>query len=296
MGTRSCYSESHLYQKGSGTVRAGIWLQIEGNQADEGELDLVDAAAVLEGFAVSLNIVGHAFVHDNAVRNRVPIRNDFATSFTAAKKGCFELQMDISFGETAIAHHGSSVIIARFWDYLSLSMAVAVGVNYEPLTPWGVNLNAEEPFIFDDIASNIEAHLLEVHRPIWSKSAQTVKLVRPKVGEKLVLNRDTLDYISVSDVSPDLEYLVGNVTKYNILTGRGRAYFKKYGRTVPFFIKDILGAGHQSHLQATESMREAAVAGLREGGQRLFGIYAVTGSRDQVKRVTVEGISELPNG
>ena len=277
-------------------MRAGIWLQIEGNQADEGELDLVDAAAVLEGFAVSLNIVGHAFVHENEVRNRVPVRTDFGTSLTAAKKGCFELQMDISFSEKAIAHHGSSVIVARFWDYLSLSMGVAAGIDYDPLTPWGINLNTEEPFIFDDIASNIEKHLIDVHRPIWSTSAQTVKLVRPKVGDKLVFNRDTLDYISESNVSPDLEYLVGNVTKYNILTGRGRAYFKKYGRTVPFFIKDILGTGHHSHLQAAESMREAALAGLREGGQRLFGIYAVTGSRDQVKRVNVEGINELPNG
>lgn len=277
-------------------MRAGIWLQIEGNQADDGELDLVDAAAVLEGFAVSLNIVGHAFVHDNEVRNRVPIRNDFSTTLTAAKKGCFELQMDISFSEKAITHHGSSVIVSRFWDYLSLSLAVTAGVNYDPTTPWGTHLNSEEPLIFDDIASNIETHLLAVHRPIWSKNAQTVKVIRPKVGEKLVFNRDTLDYISVSNQSPDLEYLVGNVTKYNILTGRGRAYFKKYERTVPFLIKDILGPGHHAHLQAAESMREAAVAGLREGGQRLFGVYAVTGSRDQVKRVTVEEISELPHG
>lgn len=275
---------------------AGIWLQIEGNQADKGELDLVDAAAVLQGFAVTLNIVGHAFVHDNEVRNRVPVRNEFATSLTAAKKGCFELQMDISFGAEAIKSHGSSVIVARFWDYLSLSMAAAIGVNYDPVTPWGSNINEDKPFIFDDIASNIETHLTEVHRPINTRNAKTIKLVRPKVGEKIVFNRETLDYISFSEFSQNIEYLLGNVTKYNILTGRGRAYFDKYGRTIPFFIKDILGNGNLAHLQATESMREAAVAGLREGGKRIFGIYAVTGSRDQVKRVIVDGISDLPNG
>jgi len=275
-------------------MKSEIWLQFEGRQADQGELDLVDSAEVLEGFAASLNIIAHAFVHDNEVRNRVPIRSGFNTSLTAAKKGCFELQMGIEFDGPAIHHHGASVITARFWDYLSLSMAVAAGVRYEPTTPYGINLDNEEPFIFDDIANNIESHLLLVHRPIRSGNADVARLVRPRVGEKLVFNHDTLEYIKVSDLSDELEYLVGNVTKYNILTGRGRAYFQNYERTVPFFIKDITTSGHAAHLQAVASMQEAAQQGVGLGGKRHFGVFTVTGSRGQVKRVVADGISEIP--
>lgn len=277
-------------------MNAGITLELEGNQTDRGELDLVDAALMLDGFAVSLNIVAHAFVHNNEVRNRVPVRTDFETKLTAAKKGCFELQMEVSFGSAAIRHHGASVIIPRFWDYLTLSMAVAVGVEYSAQTPWGKNLEEEEPFVFDDIATNIESHLSQVHRPIWSGNANIIKLHRPKSGDKLIFNRETLDYISVSNESEQIEYVIGNVTKYNILTGRGRAYFKKYGRTIPFLIKDILGAGNSSHIHAADSMSEAAAVGVGQGGDRLFGVYSVTGSRDQVKRVIVDGITGLPNG
>jgi hypothetical protein len=275
-------------------MKSEIWIQFEGKQADSGQLDLVDSAEVLQGLAASLNIITHSFVHDNEVRIRVPIREGFNTALTAAKKGCFELQMSVEFEGATIQKYGHSVISAKFWDYFSTSIAVATGVRYDPKTPYGQDLYEEQPYIFDDIANSIETHLAAIHRPIWSKNAEIARLIRPRVGEQLVLNSDTLEYVKISEVGDSLEYLVGNVTKYNILTGRGRAYFQKYGKTVPFFIKDITGPGHTAHLQAVASMKEAAEHGIGNGGDRHFGVFAVTGSRGQIKRVIADGISEIP--
>lgn len=275
-------------------MKSEIWIQFEGEQADSGQLDLVDSAEVLQGLAASINIITHSFVHNHEVRNRVPIRDGFNTTLTAAKKGCFELQMSVEFDGAAIQKHGPSVISAKFWDYFSTSIAVATGVKYDPKTPYGKDLCEEQPYIFDDIANNIETHLVSAHRPIWSKNAEVARLIRPRVGEQLVLNSDTLEYVKISELSDNLEYLVGNVTKYNILTGRGRAYFQKYGKTVPFFIKDITGPGQAAHLQAVASMKEAAEHGIGNGGYRHFGVFAVTGSRGQIKRVIADGISEIP--
>jgi hypothetical protein len=275
-------------------MKSEILIQFEGRQADLGELDLVASAEALQGLAASLNIITHSFVHDHEVRSKVPIRKGFNTTLTAAKKGCFELQMSVEFDGSTIQKHGQSVISAKFWDYFSTSIAVATGLKYESKTPYGKYLYEEHPYIFDDIANSIETHLVDTHRPIRSKNAEVARLIRPRVGEQLVLNSDTLEYVKISELGDSLEYLVGNVTKYNILTGRGRAYFQKYGKTVAFFINDITGPGHTAHLQAVASMKEAAERGIGYGGDRHFGVFTVTGSRGQIKRVIADGINKMP--
>lgn len=272
-----------------------IVVQFEGLQADEGHLNLYDAAESIRGLATSINIVTHAFVHENEIRTRVPLQNEFNTYLTGAKKGCFELSIGVAFGGVPQNYHGRSVIISRYWDYMLLTMATAVGEVYEPLTPYVQSLEVERPEIFDELSQSIENHLEEVHRPIKMRNAEVAKIVRPHVGEKIVFNQTTYQYLHVAEKSDEVERLVGNVTRYNILSGYGRAFINDMGRTVPFVIKDIEGEGRVAHLQATASMDEAARRGVGIGGQRLFDLYRTTGSRDQVKRIHVININYLEN-
>ncbi|WP_130932745.1 hypothetical protein [Comamonas kerstersii] len=271
-------------------MKAPIILQFEGHTADEGHLDLYDASESLKGLATTINIITHGFVHNNEVRTKVPKQKDFKTYFSGAKKGCFDFDIDVTFSEKSVNEHGKTVIIARYWDYLSLSIATAVGVEYRPQTPYIKNLLDESPEIFDEMALELESHLIETHRPIRTNNALAAKFIRPHVGEKIVLNQDTLSFISTSIKSETPESWSGNVTRYNLITGVGRAYITEIGRTVPFFIKDFTGSNNHIHRQAAQSMNEGAEQGVRDGGRRLFLGLKTVGNREQIKRIELTDI------
>lgn len=273
-------------------MKTTILIEFEGLTSDEGHLELYEASEALNGLASSVNLVTHGFVHDNEVRTKVPVQKDFKTYFSSAKKGCFDLSIDVLFEPKTIKKHGKSVIFDRYWDYLSYTIANSIGENYTPQTPYLENILEDKPYHFDDLAEELESHLARVHRPIKTKNAITTKFIRPRVGEKIVLNKTTLAYVSASIVSNIEEAWSGNITKYNILSGKGRAFINEIGRTVPFFIKDFENHGLPVHHAASESMDEGARLGAKVGGKRLFTGFKTTSNRDIVKRIQITGIQK----
>lgn len=261
----------------------------EGLNADEGKLDLYDSSETLNGFARSVNIVASAFVNDNLIKERQGNNNGFTSEFTGAKRGCFELSFLIEFGGKAVLEHGHSVILDRFWDYFSVAFNMAVGLDYTPKTKFVEKIFVEKPYIFDQLAEQIEGPLVNAHRTIKTSEAQIIRVNRPRVGDKVVFNRDTYQYISETTRSIDVESWVGNVTKYNLLTGYGRFFIDEEDQTVPFLIKDFGGLRISSHQAAASSMQEASKD--ITSGKRIFSGYAIRDLRRRIKRVEIVEIS-----
>jgi hypothetical protein len=141
------------------------------------------------------------------------------------------------------------------------------------------------------MAAELEGYLKEVHRPIKSDSASTIEIIRPRVGSAISMNYETLEYVETTLRSDVQEYWVGNVTKYNILTGYGRAYIDELGRTVPFNLLGFNAESPPGHTSAASSMEE----GARQigSGKREFVGYKVTNSAGVIKRLlilTVAGV------
>lgn len=61
----------------------------EGHNADTGKLDLYDSAESLHGFARAVNLISHAFTHDNEIKEKLKKQDGFSSEFTGAKRGCF---------------------------------------------------------------------------------------------------------------------------------------------------------------------------------------------------------------
>lgn len=257
----------------------------EGRNADEGKLDLYDSSETLNGFARSVNLVAEAFVNDNVIKERQGQNNGFTSEFTGAKRGCFELSFLLTFEGKAVAEHGHSVILDRFWDYFSVAFNMAVGLEYSPRTKFVNKIFEEKPYVFDQLAEQIEGPLVNAHRTIKTLEADVIRVNRPRVGDKVVFNRDTYRYISETTRSTDVESWTGNVTKYNLLTGYGRFYVDEEDQTVPFLIKDFGGLRISSHQAAASSMQEASKD--ITAGKRIFSGYAIRDLRRRIKRVEI---------
>lgn len=261
----------------------------EGLNADEGKLDLYDSAETLNGFARSVNTVAEAFVNNNFIKEKQGNNNGFTSEFTGAKRGCFELSFLIEFGGKAVSEHGYSVIVDRFWDYFSVAFNMAVGLEYTPRTKFVQKILEEKPYVFDQLSEQIESPLVNAHRTIKTSEANLIRVNRPRVGDKVVFNRDTYRYISETTRSTDVESWIGNVTKYNLLTGYGRFFVDEEDQTVPFLIKDFGGLNISSHQAAASSMQEASKD--ITSGKRVFSGYAVRDLRRRIKRVEIVEIS-----
>ncbi|MDO8373881.1 MAG: hypothetical protein Q7K57_59030 [Burkholderiaceae bacterium] len=267
-----------------------IVIQYEGKKSESGRLDLFDAAESLHGFTRVLNRIAHAFANDDDARSKVPKPLNVKTYMTGAKKGCFETLIEIEFSEKVSRSMGPSVVIGNFWDYFTYTFSLGVGIEHHPTTSYLRKKIDKNEGHFDEIAAALEGYLTEVHRPIKSNEATTIAIVRPRVGQAILMNHRTLEYVGTTLKSNLIEYWIGNVTKYNILTGYGRAYIDELGRTVPFNLIDFDGDSH-AHTSAAASMEEGAR--MMGNGKREFGGYEVTNAAGLTKRLLINSIEEV---
>lgn len=268
-----------------------VIIQFEGQKADSGRLDLFDAAESLHGFTRVLNRIAHAFANDDAPRSKVPRPTGVTTYITGAKKGCFETFIDVEFSKQTTEKMGGSVIVNNFWDYFTYTYSLGIGLEYEPVTPFLKRKIERNEGNFDEIAADLEGYLAEVHRPIKSATASTIQILRPRVGSTLTMDHATLEYVGTTLRSNLQEYWIGNVTKYNILTGYGRAYIDELGRTVPFNLLGFNVDAPPGHTSAASSMEEGSRR--RGAGKRQFGGYRVTNANGTVKRLLILTIEEI---
>lgn len=271
--------------------KAEVIIRFEGQKADTGRLDLFDAAESLHGFTRVLNRIAHAFANDDAPRSKVPRPTGVATYIAGAKKGCFETFIDVEFSKQTIEKIGGSVVVNNFWDYFTYTYSLGVGLEYEPVTPFLKRKVDRNEGNFDEIAADLEGYLAEVHRPIKSDTASTIEIVRPRVGTAITMDQATLEYVGTTLRSNLQEYWIGNVTKYNILTGYGRAYIDELGRTVPFNLLGFNEDEPPGHTSAASSMEEGSRR--RGAGKRQFGGYKVTNANGAVKRLLILTIQEI---
>jgi hypothetical protein len=260
-----------------------IVVRYDGRTADTGQLSLHQAAESLEGIARVVNVVVHAFVNDGEIRERLTAPVGAETFLSAAKKGCFEESITVIFGSGAVTKIKPTVIIGNFWDFFTACIAAAIGRTFDPTTPMVKKIEIKNETFFEEVAEELENALQKLHRPIKNRGANTITFARPKVGDAITLDEQSLVYVSVMDQEATLSYWVGNVTKYNSITGFGRIYLDEIGETIPFKIlrfKDNV----QAHRAASASLNERV---NEEGGKRRVGAHAVRNSSGTLKRITI---------
>ena len=262
-------------------------VRVEGGIADEGVLDMYDAANMIHGLARSLNMVAHSFANSEEIRVRANSAHGVQTLIHSSKKGCFEEQIDVRFSNKIVQRMGHSVIVNNFWDYLLYCWAAAVGKSSVPTSSHLQKLVAKDADFSYDIGDALESAMQDVHKPIARDSKTKIFLARPRIGDQLTLDKKTLAYVTTRTENSKVFDVVGNVTRYNVLSDFGRLYSDHEGRVVSFKL---------AHPE-DQKLRQLVVQSMQDHvngrhGKLRFSVAEVLSSLGQVKRYIVRDISQ----
>jgi len=255
--------------------------------AEQGRLDMYDAAVSFQGFSKALSITAHALLNDGEIRRKGHRIEGGELYINPSRKGSFEQIVTLVItNQDAI---GASIASAAFYDLIKWTWSKTLDLVYEPETPHVRKLAERiEPFI-GEMEEALEIPLEQAHRPIKKNSEMVIELKRQRLGEVMRLNADTLNSVSLQ-IDPEItENIKGNVTRYNILSGYGRFYDNSLERTVSFKVEDDVSSTQKQHL--TWSLHFAQE---KEGeGKILINAKRIVTAKGAVKRYVVSSIRQV---
>jgi hypothetical protein len=261
-------------------------LRIEGGLADEGLLDIHDAANTIYGLARAMNIITHSFANNEQIRTKAATATSVQSFIHSSKKGCFEEQIDIRFDPKVVLKMGSSVIAKNLWDYMAWAWSSAVGHDYEPTSAHLIKILKKDPELVYVMGDALETPMQKLHKAIVRDKNVTIFLCRPHVGDIIKLDKETLDYVSLRNEQTETSYIEGNVTKFNVLSDFGRMYSDVDGKTVSFRL------GHQD--DRLQSLCLESMQGMVDAEEDImkmhFKVSKVVSAQGVVKRYVVHDI------
>jgi len=248
---------------------------------------MYDASVSLQGFAKALAITTHALLNEGEIRHKGNRAEGAKIYINPARRGSFEELVTIIVNNPE-ATVGVSIVSSAFWDILKWTWSKTLDLAYEPQTPFVRRLDDKlEPFI-GEIEEALEIPLEQAHRPLKQCSEMTITITRPRSGDVITLNSETLESVSLQTEQNLTSGISGNVTKYNILSGIGRFYDDALGHTVSFKILESVSA-HQKQL-LTWSLHHAQATNT---GKIEFEIQRVVSAKGKVKRYLVHSVKAI---
>lgn len=256
-------------------------------EAQRGRLDLYDASMSIHGLAKALSITTHSLLNDGAIRKKGDRLDGAKIYISPSRRGSFQEIITLVISNEAAVAFGVSVAAATFWDLLKWTWGKTLDIDFNPQSTYAKKLSKRrEPFI-GEISEALEVPLEQIHRPIKKTPEMEISIQRPRVGEIIRLNHNTLENVALTTESNITEDIIGNVTRYNILSGYGRLYDNAEEKTISFKITDDVTFDQRELL--TWSMHQA-----QRGNEGKLSISAnrVLTSSGKIKRYIIKEIKK----
>lgn len=250
--------------------------------ANDGRLDMYDASVSLQGFAKALSITTHAMLNEGEVRKHGNKVGGAKIYIHPSRKGSFEELIAIAVEHPIATSIGTSIIANVFYDLLKWTWSKTLDLDYSPETSHVRKLDERiEPFI-GEMEEALEIPLEQAHKPIKQCENMAIVLKRQQIGDVIKLDSQTLKSVSIK-TNPNLETgIIGNVTRYNILSPFGRFYDDRLERTVSFKLEHEVTSEQKQLL--TWSMHHAQNG---NGGKIKLSVKCVTSAKGVLKRYLV---------
>ena len=255
-----------------------IKFRYEHGTADTGRLDLYDASVALNGIARATSIVTHAFINGE-VRSHGDAAHGAKFYINTPKRGSFIYE--------AIIWSAGAISGGVFYDFVKYAFNEAVGKidnneNYSKALAKRI-----EPTI-GELPAVLESPLSDMHRPIRKEPVITMDVTRPRGATLASFDSETALYLLPQTI-PAPHPIVGNVTKYNNLTGWGRFFDRLEGKTIPFNIS--LNSPERQRALVTWSQHEN---NMGRDGLLYLNADAVITPNGAIKRYIVKEVSDQP--
>lgn len=211
-----------------GSNKFALKLRFSGPTVERNGLDLYDGATSFYGFAQALQIAVHTY-RTGEIVSRATAMKGAEMYFGAPRRG--SVLFDII---TVIEHYPatSGIAGAAFYDFMKTAFSKAAGyLNTTPETPAVQKLVIDETF-FDQLSETLEGSLQRGHRAI-DYGVQQITLERPR-SPLVIFDQTTSQWVNTRDENPNVEEFTGNITRYNSISGNGRAYIRELKKVLPF--------------------------------------------------------------
>ncbi|WED28123.1 hypothetical protein L3V77_07820 [Vibrio sp. DW001] len=256
-------------------------------EAHEGRLDMYDASTSLQGFAKALSITTHALLNDGEIKKKGNRIEGAKIYIHPSRKGSFEELITLAVEEKVALSIGASVIANVFYDLIKWTWNQTLDKTYEPATPHVKKLHNRVEHFIGEMEEALEIPLEQAHRPIKQNDDMTISIVRTKVGDVVTLDNNTLKSVSLYTENNLITEIIGNITRYNILSGFGRFYDDELERTVSFKLQESVSSNQKQLL--TWSMHHAQNG---DGGKIKLEVKRVMSAKGAVKRYLVHKVAQ----
>lgn len=273
------------------SVELKFTIRYTGGIADHGLLDLYDAATSMHGLSKALAITSNAVVTKGQVRKRVDKIPNVKFYLHPPKNGSFIELVTIVFENPAVQVIGSSILVGVFWDFVNFTWRKATGRDAQPLEYQTKKILEKNEFLEQEITDALEIPFQQLHRPIQNDSNIEIEIKRPRAGTVLTLNRETYDYVNSQLEPEEKTEIVGNVTKYNNLSGIGRFYDDNLGRTISFHSSDSLTPEEINNLSWSLHTSNQ----INGAGKIVLTVDEIKSNTGQLKRYIIKNADKLDN-
>ncbi|SDN29486.1 hypothetical protein SAMN05216599_101529 [Pseudomonas cichorii] len=127
-----------------------------------------------------------------------------------------------------------------------------------------------------------------IHKAIMSDDKVKIFFNRPRVGDALALDTDTLDYVTIRDIQAESVNIVGNVTKLSVLSHFGRLFSDEERKVVSFAL-----AHPDDHRLKGLSLKSMGEYNDGLPGKVNLRVKKVVSANGVIKRYIVEDILEI---
>lgn len=219
-------------------------LRFTGKDADDHQVASYLGTKSLHGFSRAVQIATQAYLNQEAV-SRATALHDADLFLTGAKPGSlvFDFRMDV-------LRKKAGVMLNRdvFFDFCSTIFSRAVGKPYNPTTAYVQRFDQDqESDLIDLTVEQIEESLKITHASI-DRSIEGISFERPRLGVQTYFDCETKQYIESSLMSDVDRRYKGHITRFNSITGNGRAYINSLHRVIPFKLQDEFLQGKRGFL------------------------------------------------
>jgi len=170
-------------------------IKYHAGDAEDGHLDMYDAAISFQGFAKALSITAHALLNDGEIRRKGHRIEGGELYINPSRKGSFE--QIVTFVITNKEAISASIAAAAFYDLIKWTWSQTLELVYEPETPHVKKLSERiEPFI-GEMEEVLEIPLEQAQRPIKKDNDVVITIKRQRTGEVIKLDSETLEKVSL---------------------------------------------------------------------------------------------------